>query len=205
MTPASAPLVSHILLPLITHSSPRRTAVVRMPRRSEPAPGSVRPRQPRIWPCGHRCAATRAFCSSLPNSAQRAAGQPQVRGDDQAGRATAPADFLQHDALRRVGLPPPRHTSRGCSGPAVPAAPSLAGSPTGTRRSRRPAGRAGSLPSRRNLSPYRCSRRCSSASSKSIGTSRHAPIRAHCEWHLQRPGPPATTRRPDRCPGRRPG
>ncbi len=35
------PLVMNILLPLITHSSPSRTARVRMPATSEPASGSV--------------------------------------------------------------------------------------------------------------------------------------------------------------------
>ena len=34
-----------VLEPLITYSSPSRLAVVRMPATSEPAPGSVIPRQ----------------------------------------------------------------------------------------------------------------------------------------------------------------
>ena len=43
---ARGPLVMNVLAPLITYSSPSRIAVVRMPATSEPAPGSVIPRQP---------------------------------------------------------------------------------------------------------------------------------------------------------------
>ena len=43
---ARAPLVMKVLAPLITYSSPSRIAVVRIPATSEPAPGSVIPRQP---------------------------------------------------------------------------------------------------------------------------------------------------------------
>ena len=43
---ARAPLVMNVLAPLITYSSPSRIAVVRIPATSEPAPGSVIPRQP---------------------------------------------------------------------------------------------------------------------------------------------------------------
>ena len=45
MKSARAPLVMKIFDPLITYSSPSRRAVVRIPATSEPAPGSVIPRQ----------------------------------------------------------------------------------------------------------------------------------------------------------------
>src|SRR5215468_1859742 len=59
-------LVMNALLPLITHSSPSMTAVVRMPPgMSDPPPGSVRPnaasRSPLHWSGSHR-----DRCSSLP-------------------------------------------------------------------------------------------------------------------------------------------
>ncbi len=55
----------NIFDPLITYSSPLATAVVWMPETSEPAPGSVSPKQPRIG------ASTSGpshcfFCSSVP-------------------------------------------------------------------------------------------------------------------------------------------
>ena len=43
MKSARAPLVMKVLEPLITYSSPSRTARVRMPATSEPAPGSEMP------------------------------------------------------------------------------------------------------------------------------------------------------------------
>ena len=50
MKSARGPLVMKVLEPLITYSSPSRIAVVRMPATSEPAPGSVMPRQPIFSP-----------------------------------------------------------------------------------------------------------------------------------------------------------
>ena len=50
MKSARAPLVMNIFEPLTTNSSPSRIAVVRMPATSEPAPGSVIPRQPIVSP-----------------------------------------------------------------------------------------------------------------------------------------------------------
>ena len=44
---AMSPPVMNVFSPLITHSSPSRTAVVRMLRASEPAPGSVIAKQ--LW------------------------------------------------------------------------------------------------------------------------------------------------------------
>ncbi len=50
VTAPSEPLVMKIFDPLITYSSPSRRAVVRIPATSEPAPGSVIPRQPIFSP-----------------------------------------------------------------------------------------------------------------------------------------------------------
>ncbi len=60
------PLVMNVLEPLITYSSPSRTARVLIPATSEPASGSVMPRHrilvPWIAGTAHSC-----FCSSEPN------------------------------------------------------------------------------------------------------------------------------------------
>ncbi|MNY12672.1 hypothetical protein D3C86_1457670 [compost metagenome] len=62
---AVRPLLMKVLLPLITYSSPSRTAVVRTAFRSLPVPGSVmamaRMISPAQMPGSHFC-----FCSSLP-------------------------------------------------------------------------------------------------------------------------------------------
>ena len=50
MSPARAPLVTHIFWPLMTSSSPSRRAVVRIARTSEPASGSVIMKQQRSSP-----------------------------------------------------------------------------------------------------------------------------------------------------------
>jgi hypothetical protein len=56
----------YVFEPLITQSSPSRTARVLMPATSEPASGSVIPRQLIFWPLieGTRYS---CFCSSVPN------------------------------------------------------------------------------------------------------------------------------------------
>ena len=57
----------NVFEPLITYSSPSRSAVVRMPATSEPAPGSVIPSEAILSPL---IAGTRYLCfvSSLPSS-----------------------------------------------------------------------------------------------------------------------------------------
>ena len=50
MKSARTPFVMKVLEPLITYSSPSRTARVRMPATSEPAPGSVIPSEEIISP-----------------------------------------------------------------------------------------------------------------------------------------------------------
>lgn len=60
-------LVMNAFEPLITHSPPSRTAVVRMPPgTSEPPPGSVRPNAPRISPVAI-FGSQRSFWASVPN------------------------------------------------------------------------------------------------------------------------------------------
>jgi hypothetical protein len=56
----------YVLEPLITYSSPSRTARVLIPDTSEPASGSVMPRHRIASPLIAGCA-QRRFCSSLPN------------------------------------------------------------------------------------------------------------------------------------------
>ena len=50
MKSARTPFVMNVFEPLITYSSPSRTARVRMPATSEPAPGSVMPSEEIISP-----------------------------------------------------------------------------------------------------------------------------------------------------------
>ncbi len=64
-TSATEPLVIHIFCPCRIQSSPSRRALVRIEPGSEPASGSVRPKQPSASPAAirgsHSC-----FCSSEP-------------------------------------------------------------------------------------------------------------------------------------------
>jgi hypothetical protein len=66
MASALGPTVIQFFEPLITYSSPRRTAVVFCAAASLPASGSVRPKQPSFSP---RANGTRnsCFCASVPN------------------------------------------------------------------------------------------------------------------------------------------
>ena len=62
---AIEPLVMNIFEPLITYWSPSRTARVRMPFRSDPAPGSVIAIAPISSPRAIR-GSQRLFCSGVP-------------------------------------------------------------------------------------------------------------------------------------------
>ena len=62
---AFTPLVIKILLPLSTHPSPSRLAVVRMPATSEPAPGSVMPTAVIVLPA-ITSGKYLAFCAAVP-------------------------------------------------------------------------------------------------------------------------------------------
>ncbi|MNL42371.1 hypothetical protein D3C87_1648240 [compost metagenome] len=59
------PLLIKVLLPLMTYSSPSRTAVVRAAFRSLPLPGSVMPRARMVSPL-QMFGSQRCFCSSVP-------------------------------------------------------------------------------------------------------------------------------------------
>ena len=64
-TSATEPFVIHILAPFRIQSEPSRRAFVRIAPGSEPASGSVSPKQPSFVPaaiCGSHC----CFCSSEP-------------------------------------------------------------------------------------------------------------------------------------------
>ena len=66
-TPAIPPLVIHILVPSMTQSDPSRLAEVFIAPGSDPASGSVSPKQPMISPLaigGSHC----CFCSSDPKA-----------------------------------------------------------------------------------------------------------------------------------------
>ena len=65
-TSAIEPLVIHIFVPFRTQSPPSRRAVVRIEPGSEPASGSVSPKQPSSSPA---CmgGSQRCFCSSVPH------------------------------------------------------------------------------------------------------------------------------------------
>ena len=58
-------LVMNALVPLMTHSSPSSTAVVRVAPASVPPPGSVSPKAPSASPEASRGSHSR-FCSSVP-------------------------------------------------------------------------------------------------------------------------------------------
>jgi hypothetical protein len=64
-TSAQVPLVMNTLEPSITQSSPSRRARVRRLPASEPWPGSVSPKQPRIRPAA-MSGSQRCFCPSVP-------------------------------------------------------------------------------------------------------------------------------------------
>ena len=64
---AKPELVVKIFSPLMTYSSPSFTAVVRPAATSEPAPGSVRPKQPILLPSTSGRSHF-SFCSSVANS-----------------------------------------------------------------------------------------------------------------------------------------
>ena len=64
-SPARSPLVTHIFVPVITYSSPSRTARQEMLRVSLPASDSESDRQPRSSPVASR-GSQRSCCSRVP-------------------------------------------------------------------------------------------------------------------------------------------
>ena len=95
------PLVMKVLLPLMTQSSPSRTAVVRMPCRSLPVPGSVIAiavmSSPRATAASSVAAATR--------SRDRAGTRPRCR-------SSKPNAELSEDALARANSSMSTHRNR---------------------------------------------------------------------------------------------
>ena len=126
----SPAFVMNVFEPLRTYSSPSRTAVVWMPATSEPAPGSVRPKQQRIGASSsgpsHCC-----FCSSVP--AMRTGPAP---------RPFAPIDVPMPEQPQLSSSPtsmPSKHAElRGRRTPRAGAGSS--GRPRAPSRSRRPDG-----------------------------------------------------------------
>ncbi len=60
-------LVMNCLAPFTTHSPSSSFAVVRVLPASEPASGSVRPKEPSLWPA-HSSGSHSCFCSSVPKA-----------------------------------------------------------------------------------------------------------------------------------------
>ncbi len=70
MSPARWPFVTHVLVPVITYSSPSRTARHVIALVSVPASGSDNDRHPRISAVARR-GSHRRFCSSVPSAFNR--------------------------------------------------------------------------------------------------------------------------------------
>ena len=87
--------VMNIFEPLTTYSSPRRTAVVWMPETSEPAPGSVSPKQPST---GASTSGPEPLLLLLLGARdQDRAGREAVRPDRGADARAPPVDLLPHE------------------------------------------------------------------------------------------------------------
>ena len=96
----------HTFCPLTTKSSPSRTAVVRRPARSEPAPGSLIPSDAVISPrkigTAHRC-----FCSGEPNASSDAAMIPTPCGLQDWVTRLRDSSSRCTNCCRSVALRPP--------------------------------------------------------------------------------------------------
>jgi hypothetical protein len=84
--------VMKALEPLMTQTSPSRTAVVRVAPASDPPPGSVRPNAPSARPAS-RSGSQRSFCSGVPNRWSGIAPRPtpasSVIATDESTRASS--------------------------------------------------------------------------------------------------------------------
>ncbi len=131
MHTASTPLqmsrpapVMKVLVPLITHSSPSRTARVRMRPLSEPASGSVMPIAVLASPRSTGCTMVsiqRAFCPGVPSVATGWAKESEANSDQASARSTLPISSSTRQKLRMsVSVPP---TSSGISMPMKPSSP----------------------------------------------------------------------------------
>src|SRR3954447_9069724 len=119
-TSAMGPLVMKILLPLSTHSSPSRTAVVFSAAASDPASGSVDAQHPMKLP-SHNPGSQRCLSSSDPCSAIGRDPITQWAPSDSVrppSRPPAPMASLARQASM-IDAPPPPY----CSGISNPASP----------------------------------------------------------------------------------
>jgi hypothetical protein len=111
IVPAYPPLVQYIFAPLTTKCAPSRTAVVRMPCASEPAPGSVSPNAPIICPDAS-FGARQALLLLGAEGEDRERAERHVRGHGERRRRAVARELLDDDRLR--GCPSPRRrTPRG--------------------------------------------------------------------------------------------
>ena len=105
------PLLMKVLLPLMTYSSPSRTAVVRIAFRSLPPPGSVmamaRIVSPRQISGSHCC-----FCSSVPRRTMYGAMMSECRPTGRTRDARAVQLFGEHAAWPKSPPPPPYSAGR---------------------------------------------------------------------------------------------
>ena len=150
---ATLPFVMNIFVPLSTHASPSRTAVVRMPPASEPVPGSVSPQQPTFSP----------FASGVRNRLLLllAAGQVDVRRGEAVVRGEGERDarvdarhLLHHDRPVDHGQPGAAVLRRASRRPASPSSARVANISRGKRLLLVPlARRAAAAPPRRSRAP----------------------------------------------------
>ena len=92
-------LVMNALVPLMTHSSPSRTARVRGLPASEPPPGSVSPNAASASPLHSRGSHSR-FCSSLPNRKTGIEPSPTAGLERDRDAAVGPGQLLDRQAQR---------------------------------------------------------------------------------------------------------
>ena len=111
-------LVMNIFEPLTTYSSPRRTAVVWMPDTSEPAPGSVSPKQPSTGASTSGPSHSR-FCSSVPAS-RIGADREAVRDDRRPDARAAPVQLLPDEDPVEARERRARRSTRGGGGSSTP-------------------------------------------------------------------------------------
>ena len=94
-------LVMNALVPLITHSSPSRRAVVSVPPASEPAPGSVSPNAPSDSPGAQR-RQPRALLLLGAEPVDRHRAQRHGRLERDGYRGVDPGQLLDRDAEREI-------------------------------------------------------------------------------------------------------
>ena len=106
---AIRPLLMKVLLPLMTYSSPSRTAVVRTAFRSLPVPGSVMAMARMISPVQRR-AATCCFCSSVPSAQDVRRDDVRVHAEAETADARARRTSSPSTAAWPKSPPPPPYS-----------------------------------------------------------------------------------------------